>query len=132
MILESYGPDVAFVNGALARVFDQYAVDASRVAVGGFSDGASYALSVGMSRGRLFRAVLAFSPGFAAPFARAGFPRLFVAHGAEDRVLPVARCSRKIVPDARRRGYEVRYLEFEGPHTVPADVAREAFAWWLE
>jgi phospholipase/carboxylesterase len=29
----------------------------------------------------------------------------------------------------RRAGYDVRYREFDGPHTVPADVAREAVDW---
>jgi phospholipase/carboxylesterase len=58
-----------------------------------------------------------------------GRPRLFVSHGTRDAVLPVSRCSRRIVPEAERAGYEVRYREFEGPHTVPADIAREAAEW---
>jgi len=33
----------------------------------GFSDGASYALSVGITNGDLFTHVIAFSPGFVAP-----------------------------------------------------------------
>jgi predicted esterase len=33
------------------------------------------------------------------------------------------------VPVLQRAGYDVRYREFDGPHTVPADVAREAVEW---
>jgi predicted esterase len=34
------------------------------------------------------------------------------------------------VPQLEREGYEVRYREFDGPHTVPGAVAREALEWF--
>lgn len=40
----------------------QYAVDASRVCASGFSDGASYALTLGAANGQLFTHIAAFSP----------------------------------------------------------------------
>ena len=40
-----YGPDVTIVDQALEHVFSRYAVDTAHIAVGGVSDGASYALS---------------------------------------------------------------------------------------
>ena len=106
------------------------AVDPARIGIGGFSDGASYALSLGVANGDLFTHVLAFSPGFIAPAVRRGKPRIFISHGTRDEVLPIDRTSRTIVPDLERRGYDVRYREFNGPHTVPADLAREAFGWF--
>ena len=45
-IADSFGPDVEFLNRALERVFASVTIDAARVAVGGFSDGASYAVSL--------------------------------------------------------------------------------------
>jgi predicted esterase len=111
-------------------VFSRYAVDPGRIAVGGFSDGASYALSLGITNGDLFGHVLAFSPGFMAPAAQVGFPRVFVSHGAHDTVLPVDRCSRRIVPELERAGYDVRYREFEGGHVVPPEIGREAVNWF--
>jgi len=95
-----YGPDVRFIDQALALAFRRCNVDAARVGLGGFSDGASYALSLGISNGDLFRALLAFSPGTLAPEAQVGSPRIFVSHGTRDTVLPIDRCSRRIV---RRR-----------------------------
>jgi phospholipase/carboxylesterase len=46
-------------------------------------------------------------------------------------VLPIDNCSRRIVPLLRRGGYDVRYREFEGAHTVPPEIAREAAGWLL-
>jgi phospholipase/carboxylesterase len=130
VILDVYGPDVAFIDRALAQTFQRYAVDPARVAVGGFSDGASYALSLGLTNGDLFTHVIAFSPGFMAPTRRQGAPRLFISHGTGDQVLPIEPCSRRMVPPLRRAGYAVRYREFDGPHTVPPAIAREAVEWF--
>ena len=101
LVLGGYGPDVAWIDRALAEVFQRLPVDSTRLAVGGFSDGASYALSLGLTNGDLFSHVLAFSPGFAAPVRRRGRPRLFLSHGTRDRVLPIHACSRRIVPELR-------------------------------
>jgi phospholipase/carboxylesterase len=130
VILDAYGPDVTFIDRALGYTFQRYAVDPARVAVGGFSDGASYALSLGLTNGDLFTHVIAFSPGFMAPTRRQGSPRLFISHGTGDQVLPVEPCSRRLVPPLRRDGYAVRYREFDGPHTVPPAIAREAVEWF--
>jgi predicted esterase len=132
VLLGGYGPDIAFIDRALAQTFGRYAVDPARIAVEGFSDGASYALSIGITNGDLFTHVIAFSPGFMAPAAQVGAPRLFISHGVHDAVLPIARCSRRIVPEVDRAGYDVIYHEFDGPHTVPPEIAREALAWFTE
>lgn len=124
-----YGPDVAALDLALERTFSSYAVDPGRIAVGGYSDGASYALSLGLTNGDLFTHVLAFSPGFMAPARREGQPNVFVSHGKQDGWLPIDLCSRRIVADLERMGYEVRYREFEGAHVVPPDIGREAVEW---
>lgn len=116
------GPDVATLQSVLAELFVAHPVDRTRVAVGGFSDGASYALSIGLANGDVFSHVLAFSPGFAAPPARVGAPFVYVAHGVDDRVLPIDRTSRQVVPSLRHAGYDVTYHEFEGGHGVPVQV----------
>jgi predicted esterase len=131
VIRGGYGPDVAFVDRALAAAFARCAIDPDRLAVAGFSDGASYALSLGITNGDLFAAVMAFSPGFMAPADQRGGPRIFVSHGAGDQVLAVDRTSRKIVPQLERAGYDVQYHEFEGGHTVPTAITREALDWFL-
>jgi phospholipase/carboxylesterase len=126
-----FGPDVEFLDRALEKVFAGYAIDPQRLAIGGFSDGASYALSLGLINGDLFGHVLAFSPGFMAPSSQRGAPRLFICHGKDDLVLPIDRCSRKIVPLLRQAGYEVHYEEFADGHVVPARLARQGVHWFV-
>ena len=125
-----YGPDIAAIDQALEHAFSRCAVDPTRVAVGGYSDGASYALSLGKANGDLFSHVLAFSPGFLAATGQRGSPRIFVAHGTRDGWLPIGSCSRRIVPRLERAGYEILYREFEGGHVVPPSIAREAAIWF--
>ena len=127
-----FGPDVAAIDRALVHVFARLAVDPDRLAVSGFSDGASYALSLGITNGDLFGHVLAFSPGFTAHAARHGWPRVFISHGTRDAILPIAACSHRIVPALRHAGYDVTYQEFDGPHTVPPHIVEEAMSWFLE
>ncbi len=129
LIAGRLGPDVAVLDGALERTFASAAV--SRVAVGGFSDGASYALSIGLANGDLFDAVLAFSPGFAAPPGRRGRPRVWISHGTDDRVLPVERCGRRVSRELADAGYDVVYEEFDGGHVVPPGLVSRALDTWL-
>src|SRR5262245_37817734 len=127
-----YGPDVRLIDRALARAFTMRRVNARRIAVAGFSDGASYGLGLGVSNGDLFNAVLAFSPCFIPDgVARQGKPRIFISHGDSDTILPRPQCSGRIVPALKKAGYDVNYREFEGPHTVPPDVAKDAIRWFL-
>jgi phospholipase/carboxylesterase len=128
-IRDGFGPDVTFIDRALARVFETVSVDPARIAVGGFSDGATYALSLGLVNGDLFRRVVAFSPGFVVEGTPHGKPQFFISHGTADQILPIDRCSRAIVPQLKRRGYDVTFKEFDGGHQVPADIAKDAMQW---
>jgi phospholipase/carboxylesterase len=124
-----FGEDVAFVNRALEFVFARLPVDPARIAIGGFSDGASYALSLGLANGDLFPKVVACSPGFIVQAPAQGRPRLFFSHGTSDQILPIDQCSRVMVPRLRAMGYDVTFREFEGRHELPPDIATEAVRW---
>ena len=50
-----YGPDVRMLDEALERAFEVSIVDSKRVGICGFSDGASYALGVGLANGGFVR-----------------------------------------------------------------------------
>lgn len=128
-IRDSFGEDIAFLNRALAHVFAGVSVDPARIAIGGFSDGASYGLSLGLANGDAFPKVLACSPGFVIQAPQHGRPRVFVSHGTADQILPIDRCSRVIVPRLRSMRYDVTYREFEGRHELPAAIADEAMNW---
>ncbi len=128
----AFGPDVRFLDSALRHAFARCAVDPGRVALMGFSDGASYALSLGPSNGDLFTHLIAFSPGFSDPEPPiVGRPRVFVSHGTGDRVLPVAGTGAGIVPMFEMDGYETTYEEFDGGHEMPPEVVESALDWLL-
>jgi len=44
-------------------------------------------------------------------------------------VLPIGRCSRRIVPPLERAGYRVVCREFVGGHEVRPQIVREAVGW---
>jgi phospholipase/carboxylesterase len=124
------GPDVVFIDAALRHTFQRVAVDPQRIAIGGASDGASYALSLGLANGDLFTHLIAFAPGWIfTPAPPTGRPLIFIAHGTQDRVLPIDLTSRLMVPRLRNAGYHVTYREFDGVHAVPGPIAREALEW---
>jgi len=124
-----FGPDVVFMNRALQQVFETVAVDPARVAIGGFSDGATYALALGLMNGDLFHRVAAFSPGFLIDGQAQGRPEFFISHGRADNILPIDQTSRVIVPTLKRHGYTVTFREFDGVHEVPAAIAAEGMRW---
>jgi phospholipase/carboxylesterase len=127
-----FGPDVAFLDRVLDAVVDRVDADTGRLAIGGVSDGASYALSIGLINGDVLGTVLAFSPGFLVAPNPTGEPRIFVSHGRSDPVLPIDACSRSFVPSMREAGYDVNFREFEGGHTVPPPISDAAVRWWLD
>ena len=126
-VMGAFGADVTNIDAVLQRFSRR--VPVSRVVLAGFSYGASYALSLGPSNGDLLDALVAFSPGFAAPGVRRGRPPVFVSHGVDDEVLPIDRCSRRLVPVLRQEEYDVTYREFDGGHEIPFPVREEAARW---
>ena len=128
-----YGPDIEFIDRALEKVFARYAIDPRHIAIQGFSDGASYALSVGLANPELFSHVVAFSPGYVdQPSDPPARPKVWVSHGTEDDILPIESTSRQIVPDLKDRGYDVHYEEFDGPHRPWPDMSEASLDWWLK
>jgi phospholipase/carboxylesterase len=127
-----FGPDVRFLDDALAHTFDRCRVDPARIVLGGFSDGASYALSLGVANGDLFTHLVAYSPGFISPGQPiTGQPAVFVSHGREDPVLSFLYTSQDLVPSLEDAGYDVTFHPFDGGHTVPGEVSEAAISWFL-
>lgn len=125
----SFGEDVEFLNRALERTFETVGVDPARMSVGGFSDGATYALTLGLINGDLFKSIVAFSPGFVIDGTPHGTPRIFISHGTRDHILPIDRCGRRVASDLKSLGYYVTFREFDGDHEIPTPIAREGLRW---
>ena len=113
-----------FLDQAPDRLLETWPVDPDRIAI--FSDGASYALSLGLVSAAAFSDILAFSPGFAAPSRSEDRPRIFIAHGRQDPVLPFERCGDRVAAALAQSGYDVAYKPFGGGHVVPAETVEAA------
>jgi phospholipase/carboxylesterase len=124
-----FGADVIFIRGALTFMFDHVNIDPARVRIAGFSDGASTALSLGLTNGDLFSRIAAYSPGFVRSGTRHGRPRIFLTHGTQDPILPVTGSRNSIVPSLRRDGYDVEYHEWDGGHGITPALLRTATEW---
>jgi phospholipase/carboxylesterase len=124
-----FGPDVRFIDKALNRVFSQVAVDPARIALTGFSDGATSAIGLGRANGDLFGKVTCYAPGFLLTIEPIGKPRFFITHGTQDPILSIETTRQVIVPGLRAAGYEVEYHEWTGGHGVSAELLRQATAW---
>jgi len=122
--------DADRIDQLLDQAFDRCAIDPSRLAIGGFSDGATYAISLGLINGDLFTHIIAHSPGFIIPGVPHGKPKVFVSHGRQDPILPIDQCGRRIVAQLKRAGYDPRYDEFDGGHTASPEMRDRAMAWF--
>lgn len=128
-----YSYDVTFIDSALKSTYQRCNVDTTRTALVGFSDGATYALGLGLDNGDIFPRIVAFSPGYvpASDSPNVGHPEFFISHGKQDPVLNIDGASRTIVPALQRQGYVVTYVEFDGVHEVPSAISSQAMTWLL-
>lgn len=132
LILGGYGEDVSSINSALQYIFLHCKIVPDRIALCGFSDGATYTLSLVISNGDIFTHLMAFSPGFVTisdPLI--GKPKIFVAHGNSDYELPVEGSRDYIVPNFIDMGYDVKYYKFRGGHQVSSAASNNALDWFI-
>ena len=121
-----YGPDVGRIERALSAGLKASDVDRRSVILVGFSDGASYALSLGLANPQIVRGMVAIAPGFhLEPSAINPRQRLFIAHSPEDRVLPFARTRDATVGPLQRAGFDLRFRPFDGGHRLDNKVVAE-------
>jgi len=128
--IPGFDADVKYLGAAFRYVEAGLNLDLSRIALGGVSDGAGYALSMGLAYGDTFNHIMVFSGGIMIPVRRQGKPRIFMAHGLNDQQMPIDRTARRFVPKLKEEGYDLTYKEYEGGHGTPPYVMREAFEWF--
>lgn len=118
------------------ETIERYGVDASRVYLMGFSQGAIMSFSVGLTHPEKFAGIVAMSgrvlpeivPHIAAPEALGDLP-IFVAHGTEDQVLPIhhGRAARELL---QRLPVALTYREYPMGHQI-SDQSLADIAGWL-
>lgn len=130
-------PDLDFLEYAYDLIYRRYPVDPDRQALLGYSDGASYALSVGLSNPRIFRAVMGWAAGFIAldpafdPDA-ARKPAVLLEYGTHDELFPFDRVALPMRENLRKAGYTVEFRADQGgKHWPSADFLPEALDWFF-
>jgi len=137
LIASAERPDLDFLEYAYDLIYRRYPVDAGRQALLGYSDGASYALSVGLSNPHLFRAVMGWAAGFIAldpTFNRddARKPDILLEYGTHDEVFPFERVAVPMRENLRKAGYTVEFrIDQGGKHWPSADFLPEALDWFF-
>lgn len=131
MVLTGFGDDVRNIDRALDQTMSKVCVNKNKIALAGFSDGASSALMLGIPNGQLFTHIMAFSSGILLDVGQRGKPLIYISHGRGDGVLPFANVENLFVPYLEKSGYSVTFTPFTGGHTIPLDVAAGALTWFL-
>jgi phospholipase/carboxylesterase len=132
IVIGGSGPDLERLDRALVEVSSRYRLDRARLAFAGFSDGASYALSIGITNGDVASHVIALSGGFMSVFTQEGAPRVFIAHGLRDEQLPIETSGRANAAKLKAAGYDVQYVEFNGLHVIQPSIVGMAVQFFLD
>jgi predicted esterase len=130
-------PDLDFLEYAYDLIFRRYPVDAARLGLVGYSDGASYALSVGLSNPQLFRAVMGWAAGFVAvetDAAGPGVPRpaVLVEYGTHDELFPFEQVAVPMREQLESYGCQVNFrIDQGGRHWPSSEFQEEALDWFF-
>jgi phospholipase/carboxylesterase len=131
--MPEFGPDVVRIDAAMATVFQKAAIDPNHIILAGFSDGAGYALSLGLANPTLFHGLLAFAPGMMISPGRVSLAqRIFIAHGRADRIIPIRVSRDGLVPAMTAAGMKIQYRDFVGGHDVNRKALDEGLTFVLQ
>lgn len=125
------GPDLQRLNQSLSIVADHFQIDKDHFAFAGWSDGASYALSNGISNGDILSHVICMSGGYMNVYKPHGEPKVFIQHSPDDEQLPIDTSGRKHAQMLKTAGYDVTYFESRGPHKITEEVVQAAINFFL-
>ncbi len=109
-------------------------IDAERLVIGGFSQGAMLALDAALHSSRPLAGVVLLSGTLLAESvwvprmkARAGL-HVFQSHGTEDQILPYE-LAETLKGELENAGMKVEFRSFSGGHAIPPPVMRGLTAW---
>ncbi len=142
----TWSRDDSTIDEQSARLSSEYIADAARKlgaryrASGtwllGFSQGCFMAYRTGITNHDLFKGIICFGGGLDTllfgpnDYAAAKGLKVFASHGKDDRMVEFkyGTTTRDFL---RRKGYDVKWAEFKGGHTVPEQQLKQAVTWML-
>ena len=129
--------DLEFLEYAWDLIYRRYPVDHARQVLMGYSDGASYALSMALSNPGYFDAALCWAAGFVVVDRSAlGSPsrkaRIYLEYGTHDELFPFEKIALPMRDQLRAAGYELEFSVDEGGRHWPSgSFHREALDWYF-
>jgi phospholipase/carboxylesterase len=127
-----FDADVRYLGAAYRHVTRILDVDGERIGLGGQSDGAGYALTMGLAYGDIFNHLIVLAGGaLIEPLRRKGKPKIYLVHGVKDTTMPIDPSARRTVRLLKQDDYDVTLREHEGGHRTPPELTREAMMWFL-
>jgi phospholipase/carboxylesterase len=121
---DRFTDDIPLFDQALAIAFLNLNIDATRISVQGFSDGATYAVAIGRANGDLFTRVSAQSMGSLLHTTGVQKPKFYITHGSQDEVLPASQA--RSVSSVLSQVYQVTYEEYNAGHVITPEIATKA------
>jgi phospholipase/carboxylesterase len=136
LIASDARPDLDFLQHAFDLIYRRYPVDPARQALLGYSDGASYALAVGLSNPHVFSAVMGWAAGFLAIDDRRiretdPKPAVLLEYGTHDELFPFERVALPMRATLEGMGYSVEFrVDQGGRHWPSGTFHSEALDWF--
>ena len=129
--------DLGFLEFAYDLIYRRYPIAADRQVLIGYSDGASYALSLALSNPRLFEAALCWAAGFVV-LDRDNVaeddpkPRVYLEYGTHDELFAFDRVALPMKETLEQAGYGVEFSVDEGGRHWPSGTFQaEALDWYF-
>ncbi|MEP9375866.1 esterase [Aquabacter sp. CN5-332] len=122
IVIVGNGPDRERLDTALKEVAAHYTLDPTHICFAGHSDGGSYAMSLGLTNGQFVTHIIVSSAGFMSVQHQEGAPRIFMSHGIGDEQIPIERSGRTHSALLKQAGYDITYMEYNGPHAYQPPV----------
>ena len=131
------GEDLTFLEFAWDLIYRRYPIDPHAQCVLGYSDGASYALSLALSNPGFFDAALCWAAGFAVMDRRAvgqesRRTRIYLEYGTHDELFGFEQVALPMRERLERAGYPVEFSVDEGGRHWPSgDFQPQALDWYF-
>jgi phospholipase/carboxylesterase len=136
--------DLDFLEYAYDLIYRRYPIDPLQQCLIGYSDGASYGLSTGLSNAGMFNALMVWAAGFLVldpPTAEAlrnegapaSKPRIYLEYGTHDQLFDFQTVALPMKENLERSGYDVTFSVDEGGRHMPSGTFHtEALDWYFE
>ena len=130
--------DVEFLEYAWDLIYRRYPIDPHARCLIGYSDGASYALSLALSNPGYFAAAMVWAAGFVVldrngPSQAGEKARLYLEYGTHDPLFSFEQIALPMRENLERAGYDVTFSVDEGGRHMPSgSFQREALDWYFD